>query len=286
MFHHGQPDGPIHRELPNRNNWNNIPVVYSFPIAKDTIILPISMCSVKVYGDSLITLRIIDKNKHNCLIMRIVDRIKNKLFIELNPWMRKNVVNRINKWRLKNKQITLLANNCNGACMLHDLGLPFNSPFVNLWLYPEDFIKYVENIEHYMKCSLAFEERDDYPYPVGVLDDIHIYFQHYKSQHEAKEKWETRTRRMDLNHIYVLMTERDGCTHGIMERFDRLPVKHKVILTHLSYADISSSFYIKGFENENQCGILSEFVKSHYFGKYYYDQFDYTGWFNNLNKHK
>lgn len=167
--------------------------------------------------------------------------------------------------------------------ILHDLGLPFNSPFVNLWLYPEDFIKYVSNIEHYMRCQLEFEPVGGVNYPVGRLDDIHIYFQHYKSEKEAKEKWETRTYRMDLNHLYVLMTERDGCTQEHLERFDRLSVKHKALLTHLPHPEISCAHYIKGFESEGQCGILSEFVPNKYMGKYHYDQFDYVEWFNTEN---
>ena len=41
--------------------------------------------------------------------------------------------------RLVNKDICLIASNCNGAMILHDLRLQFKSPFVNLWLRPKDF---------------------------------------------------------------------------------------------------------------------------------------------------
>ena len=82
--------------------------------------------------------------------MNIFKVIKNKLFIKYNPWVRDNIINPINRKRLKNHDITLLSNNCNGACILHDLGLKFNSPFVNLWLYPKDFIKYCGNIKYYI----------------------------------------------------------------------------------------------------------------------------------------
>lgn len=194
--------------------------------------------------------------------------------------MRINIVNRIYRWRLKNNEISLLANNCNGAFILHDLGLPFNSPFVNLWLSPQDFIKYVRNIKYYMGCSLKFEQNSDYPYPVAMLDDICIFFQHYSTEEEAKRKWEERTQRINLNHIYVLLTERDGCTQEIMECFCKLPYKHKALLTHLPHPELSCAHYIKGFENESQCGILSLYIPNQYRGKRYYDRFDFVKWLN------
>ena len=33
---------------------------------------------------------------------------------------------------------SVVCNNCNGAMVLHEFGLPFNSPFVNLWIPPSD----------------------------------------------------------------------------------------------------------------------------------------------------
>ena len=45
--------------------------------------------------------------------------------------------------RLHNKDFSLIASNCSGMFMLKDLNLPYKSPFVNLWLYPKDFIKFL-----------------------------------------------------------------------------------------------------------------------------------------------
>ncbi len=183
--------------------------------------------------------------------------------------------------RLQNRDITLLSNNCNGAMMLHDLGLPFNSPFVNLWLIPSDFIKYVSNIDYYKKLDLKFTKSHKYSYPVGKLGDLTIYFQHYHSESEAKEKWMKRTSRMKKDNLFLLMTERGTCTYQDLLDFDRLPFQHKIVLTHKHYPEIKSSYYIKGFEKEDELGILSDYVKNQLLGKRYYDQFDFINWFNN-----
>ena len=197
-------------------------------------------------------------------------------------FIREKILNRINRLRLKNKHVSLLSNNCNGALILHDLRLRFNSPFVNLWLFPNDFVKYIKNIKHYMDCELQFEKYGDFPYPVARLDDIYIFFQHYKNEAEARRKWEERTRRIDLDNLWILMTERDGCTFDVMKQFDDLPYKHKVLLTHLPFKDISSSCYVSGFEKEVECGILSDFIPRQFLGRRYYDRFDYVAWLNSI----
>lgn len=99
--------------------------------------------------------------------------------------------------RLVNKDICLIASKCNGAMILHDLRLQFKSPFVNLWLRPKDFIKLLSSLREYMGYDLKFTTEEGIEYPVGLLKDIKIYFQHYKTEEEAKAKWNERAKRMD-----------------------------------------------------------------------------------------
>jgi uncharacterized protein (DUF1919 family) len=103
---------------------------------------------------------------------------------------------------------------------------------------------------------------------------------HYKSEEEARKKWNTRKKRINYDNIFIIMTDRDGCTKQDLEEFDKLDYKNKVVFTHIEYKDIKSSFYIKGFENEEQIGHIYEF-KNENVGIKYYDEFDYIAWFNN-----
>ena len=77
-----------------------------------------------------------------------------------------------------------------------------------------------------------------------------------------------------------MLTERDECSYELMKQFDSLPYKHKAILSHLPYPEIICAHYIKGFEKEKECGLLSDFIPNQFMGKRYYDQFDYVKWFN------
>lgn len=203
------------------------------------------------------------------LIKRIKDRILREVRIKLNQQQRQ---------KLHNTTPSVLASNCTGAFILHDLGLQFRSPFVNLYLSPSNFIAYLSDIAHYQSQPLQFLDNSGKPYPVGKLGDLTLHFMHYHSKQEAIEKWQERSKRIDFDNLFVMLTERDGCTYQDLQAFDRLPFANKVVFTHKPYPEIASSFYIKGFEHRGEVGDLFEYEG--FLGKRYYDQFDYVAWFN------
>ena len=190
-----------------------------------------------------------------------------------------NVINKRKRKKLKNKDFSLISSNCNGAFILHDLGLQFRSPFVNLWLTPKDFIKLLGNLEYYMEMPLAFIHEEAIEYPVGLLKDVKIYFQHYESEDEALMKWNERKQRINYDNLFILFKENGKCTKDDLAAFDRLNFKNKIVFTHQPYPDIKSSFYIRGFENEGKVGDCFSFMPDKPYMKYY-DQFDYVKWFN------
>lgn len=128
-----------------------------------------------------------------------------------------------------------------------------------------------------MDMELKFTSETGIDYPVGILGDIKIYFQHYNSEMEAYEKWNTRKSRINYNNLFIMFTDRDGCTYSDLLAFDRLSYKNKVVFVNKPYPEIRSAFYIKGFENEACVGQCNEFQYTYH---KYYDQFDYIGWFN------
>lgn len=200
----------------------------------------------------------------------------NKLTKKFNDFLR-NAINQQNRQRLINKEMTVISSNCTGGFILHDLNVQFNSPFVNLYLTPDNFIRYLQNIKFYQHQSLTFLPTDK-PYPVGQLADIEIHFMHYKNEQEARQKWQIRTQRMQLDNLFIIMTDRDNCTLEHLAQFDQLPFKHKIVFTHKPYPEIKSSFYISGFEHNEMVGDLFTYMGLN--GKRYYDQFDYVNWLN------
>lgn len=102
---------------------------------------------------------------------------------------------------MDSEELSLLSCNCIGGIILHDLGLRFNSPFINFWLSTRDFIKYLSDINYYNKLKIEFVRDDTRPHSVGQLDSKRIYFQHYKTEEEATHKWRERSERLDMDNL-------------------------------------------------------------------------------------
>lgn len=207
--------------------------------------------------------------------MLIIKRTFNKI----NEIIRNLTINKTSRKELTNKDFSLLSSNCNGAFILHDLKLGFKSPTVNLFISANDYIKFLERLDYYLSCDLVKIVDEKYNYPLGALDDIIIHFMHYNSYEESRNKWQFRLQRFNKENLFIMMTDRDGCTDEIIRKFDNLSYEHKVIFTHKPYPEIKSAFYIKGFEDELQVGDLFKF-KFYLAIKKYYDAFDYVKWFN------
>ncbi len=183
------------------------------------------------------------------------------------------------RMRLRNKSMTIFSSNCNGAYMLHDLGCRFNTPTVNLFFLPDHYLKFVKNPSYYLSQTLVEVTNAGVPYPVGQLGDILLFFMHYASFAEAKKKWEERSKRVDLDNVILVMTDKDGCEYRHIQEFDALPYKDKVIFTHKEYPEFSSAFYIPGFEEKGEVGILSDW-KPQFWRRRWLDDFDYVSLLN------
>ena len=197
----------------------------------------------------------------------LIARLEHRIYIERK------------RRKLKNHNPTIIASNCNGGYILHDLGLRFNTPTINLFILATDYLKFVKNLDYYLAQELE-EIESNLDYPVGKLADIRIFFMHYKSFDEAKQKWVERSKRIDKNNIFLMMTDKNVCTHDLMIEFDNLPYKNKVIFTHKPQPDIRSAVYIKGFESEGEVGILSDW-KPGFWKRRYLDDYDYVSFLNN-----
>lgn len=206
--------------------------------------------------------------------MSIINRIREKFNTACRA-----PINRKNAERLQNRDFSVIASNCNGGVMLHDLGQPFNSPFVNLWIPPEDYLRLLQDPRRYLSLPVSFVREEGIDYPVGLLGDVRLYFQHYASEEEAERKWTERVGRMRWDNLFVMFTDRDGCTEDQLRRFDALPYAHKIAFTHREHPELASVCRIRGFENDGSVGVCSEYRPGAP-GRRYFDDFDYVSWLN------
>ena len=185
--------------------------------------------------------------------------------------------------RLRNTSFSLITNNCIGGVISHDMHLRFLSPTINLYFPTQDFIVFLEHLDHYLSLDLI-QSQSDKSYPVGKLageyGDVYLYFMHYTSFEDAKRKWQERIPRIHFDKLYIILEARE-CEYELLQRFDRLPYRNKVAITDSYYPGILCGFPMKpGFYVHNyHSGKILEYPR---FGlKRYLDQFDYVEFFNN-----
>ena len=183
------------------------------------------------------------------------------------------------RWRRQfhNPTLSVFSSNCVGACMLHDLGARFNSPFVNLYMSAADYLTFLQDPHRY--TSLPLEEiPSDGGYPMARWGDLTLHLVHYPSVAAAQAAFDRRIPRINYDNLYVLFVERDGCTYEDLLTFDRLPYAHKVVFTHCPYPAIASAYCVGDFGATDEVGNILKWDTA--LGHKRYDAFDFATWLN------
>lgn len=182
--------------------------------------------------------------------------------------------------QLKNKKVTIFSSNCIGGIIYHNLGLQFQSPTINLWISPDDYIEMLKEPKKYFRSGIMKEGKSE-GFPVGIINGRKIYGVHYSNFDQLKNKWDRRCQRINWNNICVFMIERDGCTYKNISDFDQLKYSRKVIFTQKKYKGIESDFVLPGTIDDinnnvsDLCGFPNKFS-----GIRDIDKFDYVSFIN------
>lgn len=116
-----------------------------------------------------------------------------------------------------------------GGFVYNALGLPFNSPTINTSWMKEDYVKFVSDLTYYLRQPLRCGREGNLEMgesPVGLLGEnerqVQISFLHNSNFNEAKQQWERRRDRVNLNNVFVKMgldTWNNNCEY-FMNIFD------------------------------------------------------------------
>ena len=182
----------------------------------------------------------------------------------------------------KNKDFIIISNNCWGAEFYKRLKLSYNTPFVGLFIFGPDYLRLLENFDHYLGLELNFKQESKWikgpiKYPIGILDDIEIHFMHYKDESEARSKWVRRLARMnevtDKNKYFFKICDRDLTDVNIIAKFHDLSFKNKI---SFGINELNIQNHIKINENENNQSV-PDGIKLY---KHSYKYIDVLEWVN------
>lgn len=146
--------------------------------------------------------------------------------------------------KIKDKEFTIISNNCWGGMIYESYGLQKQTPTVGLFIMPDDYIKFLRNLREYVSQEIEFINPNDSKYkdflindprfgqyPIGKLKDIEIMFLHYKDENEARNKWNRRCKRIKWDKLLIKFNDQNGCNENHIEAYRELPYKNKLFFT-------------------------------------------------------
>lgn len=182
----------------------------------------------------------------------------------------------LEKYRqLQRSQLSIFAIHCFGGLISHSLGLPFLSPFVNMFLNEEGYMHFLREPHFCLEKNLVFKDKafndsNGFYYPVFTLDGVELHMNHYPDFDEAVAKWNERKARINWFNLFVMAyTENEN----FLEQFDALPYGKKACFVPFK-SNLPSAWYINPAVRKD----LQTFTRIvNYFGMgspFYYDPFD------------
>lgn len=144
---------------------------------------------------------------------------------------------------LKNRDYTIISNNCWGGVISRNYGLPYNSPTCGAYFYAKEYIKFVSNLKVYVDAELVELKVEDSVYKeqllpkfgtnivLGKVLDAEIVFVHYHTFEEAKQKWNRRKKRINWDNLIVKFNDQNLFSEEDYYAFAELPYENKVFFT-------------------------------------------------------
>lgn len=162
---------------------------------------------------------------------------------------------------LKNRNFTIISNNCWGGSIYQEFNLEYLTPTIGLYFFADDYIEFLKNLPEVIKNNLEFINYKEsihyedlklskYDYSkcvIGRLNEkIEIIFLHYCDIFEAKQKWDRRKKRINFDNIIIKCNDQNGFSQKNYTDFINLPYKNKILFTaNLDYCDDCCVFFDK-----------------------------------------
>jgi uncharacterized protein (DUF1919 family) len=114
-------------------------------------------------------------------------------------------------------------------------------------------------------------------YPIGLLgDDVEIHFLHYKNEEEAAEKWTRRTKRINFDNLFFILSSGQSFKEELLQRYLKLPFSHKLFISTKTWNNYDNIIFVREIENSID---LRHMVITREYERYV----DLTKWLNGDN---
>jgi uncharacterized protein (DUF1919 family) len=173
----------------------------------------------------------------------------------------------------------IVSNNCWGAHVYQQLGLPYSTPFVGLFLRPACYLTLLGDFDRIVHGELRFVDESRYPdikakrttgakHPIAILADaVEVNFLHEKTEAEARDKWQRRVARMpaDPSRRFYKFCDVDRPSESQLRAFGALPLPHKVMFVAKPLAAAKTAIVVSSGEDRVPDGMALQTACLPYF---------------------
>lgn len=177
---------------------------------------------------------------------------------------RRRLAARVMRSRVSARKFSIISNDCFGGMAYEELGRRYDSPFVGLFVLPEDYMQLLRKLRFYCEQPLMFTAQSRHSkvnewreiiqkqYPIGMLGDgVEIHFLHYLNESDAQAKWERRVQRIHWDNLLVkICWHEDPRMEPWLREFDAMPFPHKVSLVPREVAGVRSAVPLRDYTTD------------------------------------
>lgn len=190
--------------------------------------------------------------------------------------------------KIKDKNISIITNNCLAGCLYKDINTKFLSPTINMYFDNNDYIEFITNLKYYIKETVYEYKNNNFHFPIGYYNKkdksgiIKLYFMHYSTFDQAQETWYQRCKRINFNKIiYIFEFNSIGIDNNTIlqyyKKFKKQNFKKSLFISGLKYKN-KIYRYIDIYDDEYYPGksisVKSGFFNKLFMKKYYDDVID------------
>ena len=183
----------------------------------------------------------------------------------MNKQIKKFIIKVLASFRrigLKNKDFSIISNNCWGGIMSRDFGLPYNSPTCGAFFFSKEYLSFCQDLKASLSAELQELKVENSKYKdhldkygkeliLGKVLESEIVFLHYKTFEEAKAKWDRRKARINWDNLIVKYNDQNLFSEEDFYVFQQLPYKNKLFFTgNKKFAAEKNTYFLECFEKD------------------------------------
>jgi uncharacterized protein (DUF1919 family) len=177
---------------------------------------------------------------------------------------RRKLAAQVMQLRVRSRDFTIISNDCFGGMAYEELGMRYESPFVGLFMVPEDYVRLLRRLRDSVEGPIRFRAESrrqqlntwraetQRNYPIGVIgEEVELHFVHYRDAATAESKWCRRVARIHWDNLRVKMGWHEHPRiEELLREFDAMPYESKLIIAPHAIARTTSCIALRDFTTD------------------------------------